>query len=491
MFETLSENLGSIFDRLTGRGVLSEKDVDTALQQIRKALLEADVALPVVRALLEQIRPLAIGADVLRSIKPGQQVIKIVHDVLIDELGDPAPLDLNAPAPIVFMLVGLQGSGKTTSTAKIAKMLATKEKRKPLLASLDTNRPAAMAQLQRLGEQAGLASLPIIEGQQPIDIAKRAIEAARLGDWDVVLLDTAGRGQADEALMAELTQIHKTAKPLETLLIADSLTGQEAVSIAQQFHARINLSGIMLTRIEGDGRGGAALSMRHVTGVPIKLLGTGEALDNIELFDPARLAGRILGQGDVTALVEKAAASIDAEKAEKIAAKMKKGQFDLDDLAAQLTQMRKMGGMAGLLGLLPGGLGGLGAGKRKKQFNNQLDKMGLDERALLHQTAIISSMTKQEKANPKLLNARRKRRIAAGSGTQVQDVNRLIKMHRQMADMMKKFGKDGMQSMLGGGLGTAGLGGGGVPSPMQPMPDFEQIQKQLGELPTGILPIKK
>lgn len=489
MFETLSENLGSIFDRLTGRGVLSEKDVDTALQQIREALLEADVALPVVRALLEQIRPLAIGADVLRAIKPGQQVIKIVHDVLVDELGEAAPLSLNAPAPIVFMLVGLQGAGKTTSTAKIAKMLATKEKRKPLLVSLDTRRPAAMSQLRVLGEQAGIASLPIIDGQQPIDIAKRAKEAARLGDYDVVLLDTAGRGQADEALMAELTQISKTAKPLETLLIADSLTGQEAVSIAQQFHARINLSGIMLTRIEGDGRGGAALSMRHITGVPIKLLGTGEALDDIELFEPTRLAGRILGQGDVTALVEKAAATIDAEKAEKIAAKMKKGQFDLDDLAAQLTQMRKMGGMAGLLGLLPGGLGG---GKRKKQFNNQLDQMGLDERALLHQTAIISSMTKQEKANPKLLNARRKRRIAAGSGTQVQDVNRLIKMHRQMADMMKKFGKDGMASMLGGGLGTGGpTGGAGAPSPMQPMPDFEQIQKQLGELPTGALPIKK
>ena len=397
MFETLSDNLGSIFDRLTGRGALSEKDVDAALQEIRKALLEADVALPVVRHFLEQVRPLAVGADVLKAVKPGQQVVKIVNDALEGMLGAAEPISLKAVPPVPIMMVGLQGSGKTTSTAKIAKMLGEKDKRKVLMASLDTARPAAMEQLRVLGEQVGVETLPIMDGQRPVDIAKRAVEAGRLGGFDVVMLDTAGRTNADEALMSELAAIDAAVSPHETLLVADSLTGQEAVAIAEQFHARVKLSGIMLTRTEGDGRGGAALSMRHVTGVPIKFLGTGEALDKIEPFDAKRVAGRILGMGDVVGLVEKAAETMDAEKAEKIAARMKKGLFTLEDMADQLVQMRKMGGMGGILGMLPG------MGKLKKQAGAQLDAMGMDDKYLLRQAAIVSSMTKAEKENPKLL----------------------------------------------------------------------------------------
>ena len=485
MFESLSENLGQIFDRLTGRGALSEKDVDTALQEVRKALIEADVALPVVKHFLDNVRPKAIGVEVLKAVKPGQQVIKIVNDALVDMLGEAAPISLQAAAPVPVMMVGLQGSGKTTSTAKIAKMLATKEKRKILMASLDTSRPAAMEQLRVLGEQIETASLPIIEGQKPVDIAARAMEAGKLGGYDVVILDTAGRTNADEALMAELTAIQKTVNPHEVLLVADSLTGQEAVTIAEQFHARVSLTGIVLTRTEGDGRGGAALSMRHVTGVPIKLLGTGEGLDKLEAFDASRVASRILGMGDVVGLVEKAAETMDAEKAEKMAARMKKGIFTLEDMAEQLMQMRKMGGMGGILGMLPG------MGKLKKQAGAQLDAMGMDDKYLLRQAAIVSSMTQAEKDNPKLLNASRKKRVAAGSGTTVQDVNKLIKMHRQTADMMKKMGKGGMKGLmgaLGGGMPNMGdmphdmLGGqSGQPNAGADMPDFDQLQKQLGK----------
>ena len=474
MFDALTENLGSVFDRLRGRGALSERDVENALGDIRKALLEADVALPVVRAFIDLVRPRAIGAEVLKSVTPGQQVIKLVNDALIDMLGTAEPLALDAVPPVGIMMVGLQGSGKTTSTAKLARSLNEDDKRKVLMASLDTQRPAAMEQLAVLGRQINIETLPIIEGQGPVDIAKRAMQAGKLGGFDVVMLDTAGRTNADEALMSEMAAIEKAASPNETMLVADSLTGQEAVRIAGQFAARVKLTGIMLTRADGDGRGGAALSMRHETGVPIKYLGVGEAIDKLEVFDPARVANRILGMGDVVGLVEKAAATMDAEKAEKIAARMKKGLFTLEDMAEQLRQMQRMGGMSGVLGMLPG------MGKLKKQAAGQLANMGMDDRQLIRQAAIVSSMTEAEKENPKVLNASRKRRIAAGSGTSVQDVNRVLKMHRQMADMMKKLGKGGMQgmaNMLGGG--PVGQGG---PGAQGGMPDLNKLGGGLPDL---------
>ena len=464
MFDTLSDRLGSIFDRLTRRGALSEAQVEEALGEIRTALLDADVALPVVRSFIDQVRPVAVGAEVLKSVTPGQQVIKIVNDALIDMLGAPAPLSFDAVPPVVMMMVGLQGSGKTTSTGKIAKFISDTEKRKVLMASLDTQRPAAMQQLATLGEQIGVETLPIVDGQAPVDIAKRAVQAGKLGGFDVVMLDTAGRTNIDEALMAEMAAIEKAAAPTETLLVADSLTGQEAVTIAGQFAARVSLSGIVLTRADGDGRGGAALSMRYVTGVPIKFLGVGEAIDRLEIFDPQRLANRILGMGDVVGLVEKASETMDAEKAEKIAARMKKGQFTLDDMAEQLKQMQAMGGMSGVLGMLPG------MGKMKKQ----LAALNMDERELLRQAAIVSSMTRDERDNPKMMNASRKRRVAGGSGTSVQDVNKVLKMHRQMADMMKKMGKGGLAGMANmlGGLG-GGMGGGNMPGSLPQMPKLD------------------
>jgi signal recognition particle subunit SRP54 len=490
MFDALSDRFGTIFDRLRGRGALSEKDVEAALTEIRRALIEADVALPVVSAFLDQVRPRAIGAEVLKSVTPGQQVVKIVNDTLVDMLGEAAPISLNAPAPLAIMMVGLQGSGKTTTTAKVARFLTRQNKKKVLMASLDTSRPAAMEQLRILGEQAEIATLPIVADQRPADIARRALEAARLGGFDIVMLDTAGRTNADEALMAEMTEISTIAKPHEILLVADSLTGQEAITIADQFNKRVSLTGIVLTRIDGDGRGGAALSMRHVTGVPIKLLGVGEAIDKLEPFDAARIAGRILGMGDVVGLVEKATETMDAEKAEKIAARMKKGQFELDDLAEQLRQMTRMGGMAGVLSMLPG------MGKLK----NQAGALGMDDKQVARQIAIIGSMTRGEKADPRLLNASRKKRVAAGSGTSVQEVNKLLKMHRQMADMMKKLGKGGMKGLAGmlgglggpglggglGGLGGPGLGQGKLPSDLSGLSDLSK----LGDLP-GFPPKKK
>ena len=488
MFDALTENLGSVFDRLRGRGALSERDVETALGDIRKALLEADVALPVVGAFIDRVRPRAIGAEVLKSVTPGQQVVKIVNDELVDMLGAAEPLALDAVPPVGIMMVGLQGSGKTTSTAKLARRLQEEDKRKVLMASLDTQRPAAMEQLAVLGRQIDVETLPIIQGQGPVEIAKRAMQAGKLGGFDVVMLDTAGRTNADEALMSEMAAIEKAANPNETMLVADSLTGQEAVRIAAQFAARVTLTGIMLTRADGDGRGGAALSMRHETGVAIKYLGVGEAIDALEVFDPARLANRILGMGDVVGLVEKAAATMDAEKAEKIAARMKKGLFTLEDMAEQLHQMQRMGGMSGVLGMLPG------MGKLKKQATGQLANMGMDDRQLARQAAIVSSMTPAEKENPKVLNASRKRRIAAGSGTSVQDVNRVLKMHRQMADMMKKLGKGGMQgmaNMLGGGQMGGGSGLPDLNAPGGGLPDLGNLKPTPG-LPPGLgLPPKK
>jgi len=472
LFDTLSDRLSTVFGRLTGRGALTDSDVVEALREVRVALLEADVALPVVKDFVERVRVKAVGQEILRSVSPGQQVVKIVHDELITTLGqDPAPIDLNLAAPAAILMVGLQGSGKTTTTAKLALRLQTKDKKKVLMASLDTRRPAAMEQLKILGEQVGVTTLPIIEGQNAVDIAKRAIEAAKLGGFDVVMLDTAGRGHVDDVLMAEVEQIRDVAQPAETLLVADSLTGQDAVHVAESFGTRVGLSGIVLTRIDGDGRGGAALSMRAVTGKPIKLLGVGEKMDALEDFHPERIAGRILGMGDVVSLVEKAAETIDQDKTQRIATKMKKGEFDLDDLAEQIGQMKKLGGMQGILGLLPG------MGKVK----NQIADAGIGDDVFKSQEAIISSMTKKERANPKALNASRKKRVAKGSGTSVQEINRLLKMHRQMADMMKKVGKRGMKEMFGGPgaeldampageLPTAAPGMPGVPPGMPGLP---------------------
>jgi len=472
MFDTLSAKLGEAFGKLTRRGALSEADVNAALREVRVALLEADVALPVVRDFVEHVRQRAVGHEVIRSVTPGQQVIKIVNDELIEMLGgrtEHAGLDLAAAPPAVVMMVGLQGSGKTTSTAKIARRLTQRDRKKTLMASLDTRRPAAMEQLKVLGEQADVPTLPIIAGQSPRDIARRALEAARLGGYDVLILDTAGRLSIDDELMNEVAEVKAIANPVETLLVADALTGQDAVKTAQNFNERVGVTGIMLTRVDGDGRGGAALSMRAVTGRPIKLLGTGEKLDGLEDFRAERIAGRILDMGDVVSLVEKAAETIDAEKAEKMAKKLQKGSFDLDDLAEQLKQMRRLGGMSGLLGMLPG------VGKIKQQIADA----NLDERLLKRQEAIISSMTKEERRNPKVLNASRRKRIAAGSGTEVQDINRLIKMHQQMEGAIKQLGKMGGKGGLGALFGGGG-GGGAPPMPQMPLPK--------GALPRGFTP---
>jgi signal recognition particle subunit SRP54 len=460
MFESLQSRLGGVFDRLRGRGALSEADVEEALGEVRLALVDADVALPVVKDFIDRVRPRAIGNEVIRSVTPGQQVVKIVHDALVETLGaDNAALDLGSP-PAPILMVGLQGSGKTTSSAKLALMLQTREKKRVLMASLDVRRPAAMEQLKVLGEQAGVATLPIMANQQPVDIAKRALASARVGGYDVLILDTAGRQHIDEALMSEVAQIRDQVKPHETLLVADSLTGQDAVNIAKSFNERVTLSGIILTRADGDARGGAALSMRMVTGAPIKFLGVGEKLDALEAFHPERVAGRILDMGDVVSLVEKAAETLDKEKAEKIARKMKKGEFDMDDLAEQLRQMKKLGGMQGVLAMLPG------VGRVK----DQLSAAGLDDKLLSRQEAIILSMTRQERTKPDIINGSRRKRIASGAGVEVSEVNKLLKMHRQMSDMMKKMGK------MGGRLpaGLSGLMGGGMP-----------------QLPPGMMPNRK
>jgi signal recognition particle subunit SRP54 len=455
MFDALTNRLSSVFDGLTGRGALSEGDVDAALREVRLALIEADVSLSVIKDFLAKVRERAIGTDVLRSVAPGQQIVKIVHDILVETLGEEAQgLSLDVVPPAVIMMVGLQGSGKTTSTAKIGLRLTNRDKKKVLMASLDTRRPAAQEQLKILGEQTGVATLPIIAGQSPADIARRALQAAKLSGYDVLLLDTAGRLHIDEALMSEIAQIRDLSQPAETLLVADSLSGQDAINVAKQFQERIGLSGIMLTRIDGDGRGGAALSMRAITGAPIKLLGTGEKIDALEDFHPRRIAGRILGQGDVVSLVERAAETVDAEKAEAMAKKMQKGQFDLDDLAEQLRQMRRMGGMQGILGMLPG------IGKMK----DQMATAGLDDKMLKRQEAIILSMTKEERTKPDVLNGSRRKRIAMGSGVDVSEVNKLMKMHRQMADMMKKMGKGkGLMASLFGGGGAQMPAGAGLP----------------------------
>ena len=450
MFDTLTERLGDIFERLRKRGALSESDVSAAMRELRVVLLEADVALPVVKKLVEDIAEKATGTEILRSVTPGQMVIKLVHDHLVEMLGgETVGLNLAATAPMAIMLVGLQGSGKTTTTAKIGKRLQEKEKKKVLMASLDVARPAAQEQLKTLGEQANVATLPIIAGQQPIDIAARAMQAARLGGFDVVMLDTAGRLHVDEQLMNEISAVRDKTGPVETLLVADAMTGQDAVNVAESFHARVSLTGIVLTRIDGDARGGAALSMRAVTGQPIKLIGVGEGLDALEDFHPDRIAGRILGQGDIVSLVEKAAENIEQEEAERLARKMQKGNLDLDDMAAQLRQMRKMGGLSGLMALLPG----------VSKVQQQMAESKIDPKLLIRQEAVISSMTPKERKNPKIIQASRKRRIAAGSGSSVSDVNKLLKQHLMMAKMMKKVGKMGKKGLMRHGL--PGMPGGG------------------------------
>ena len=459
MFETLSDRLSGIFDKLTGRGALSEADVDVAMREVRRALLEADVALEVVRGFIDKVKERAVGAEIVKSIKPGQMVVKIVHDVLVETLGsDQSALNLRAAPPVAILMVGLQGSGKTTTTAKIAKRLQEREKRKVLMASLDTRRPAAQEQLAILGQQVKVATLAIVKGETPTQIAKRAMSEARIAGYDVVMLDTAGRLHIDEELLAEAAAVRDICKPNETLLVADALTGQDAVNLARAFDEKIGISGIVLTRIDGDGRGGAALSMRAVTGKPIKLMGTGEKLEGLEDFHPSRIAGRILGMGDVVSLVERASMDIDQDKARKIAERMKKGAFDLDDLADQLKQLQKMGGMAGMMNMLPG------MGKIKKQ----MDGANLDNGILKRQVSIISSMTPYEKRNPKIMNASRKKRVAAGSGTKVEEINRLLKMHQQMATMMKQMGQGkGMLGKLMGGKGA---------------PDAAELEKMQAEL---------
>jgi signal recognition particle subunit SRP54 len=439
---------------------------------VRRALIEADVALEVVRTFVEQVRERAIGKEVIKSVTPGQMVVKIVNDAIVDMLGkDPAPLNLKAAPPVPILMVGLQGSGKTTTTAKIAKRLLERDKKKVIMASLDTRRPAAQEQLAILGEQISVDTLPIVKGEDPATITKRAMSEARKGGYDVVMLDTAGRLFIDEELMAEVQAIRDIAKPAETLLVADALTGQDAVNLARSFDEQVGISGLVLTRIDGDGRGGAALSMRAVTGKPIKLLGTGEKLDGLEDFHPERIASRILGMGDVVSLVEKAAQTIDHDKAAKMAARMKKGVFDLEDLADQLKQMQKMGGMSGLMGMMPG------LGKMKKQ----LEDADLDNSVLKRQLAIISSMTAKEKRNPKLMNASRKKRVAKGSGVEVQEINRLLKMHIQMAGMMKKMGK-GKGGLLGKMMGMGG--GAGMPSPEE----MEKMQAELAQMDPDSVP---
>ncbi|MBO6813678.1 MAG: signal recognition particle protein [Rhizobiaceae bacterium] len=458
MFESLSDRLSGIFEGLTKRGALSEKDVSAALREIRRALIEADVALEVVREFTEKVREKAVGAEVVKSVTPGQMVVKIVHDELVAMLGsDAEPISLHAAPPVTLMMVGLQGSGKTTTTAKIAKRLTEKQKKKVLMASLDVKRPAAQEQLRQLGIQTGVETLPVIEGQSPVEIAGRAQQAAKLGGYDVVILDTAGRTHIDEPLMVEMADIKAAGNPHEILLVVDSLTGQDAVNLAQNFDSRVGITGIVLTRIDGDGRGGAALSMRAVTGKPIKLIGTGEKMEALEDFHPGRIADRILGMGDIVSLVEKASETIDQEKAAAMAKRMQKGEFTLDDLSDQLDQMKNLGGMGGIMSMMPG------IGKMKKQ----IAQAGLDDSIFKRQQAIISSMTRKERKAPKVLNASRKKRVAAGSGTSVQEINQLLKMHRQMGDMMRKMGKGkggmmgGLGSMMGGGMMNKLTGGGG------------------------------
>lgn len=472
MFENLSERLSGVFDKLTKQGALSEGDVKTALREVRVALLEADVSLEVARDFVKAVADKATGQSVTKSVTPGQQVVKIVHDELVHVLTgseEPGVLKIdNPPAPI--LMVGLQGSGKTTTTAKLAKRLKEKEGKRVLMASLDVNRPAAMEQLAILGVQIGVDTLPIVKGEDPVQIAKRAKTQASLGGYDVYMLDTAGRLHIDEELIAQAAAVRDVANPRETLLVVDGLTGQDAVNVATEFDDKIGVTGVVLTRMDGDGRGGAALSMRAVTGKPIRFVGLGEKMDAIEEFHAERVAGRILGMGDIVSLVEKAQETIEAEQAERMMKRFQKGQFNMNDLKMQLEQMLKMGGMESMMGMMPG------MGKMAKQ----VEQAGFDDSILKRQIALIQSMTKRERANPQLLQASRKKRIAKGAGLEVSELNKLIKMHRQMSDMMKKMGKMGKGGMLKQAM--KGMFGKGGPSEA----DIAAAQQKMGGM--GALP---
>ncbi|MBR9843655.1 MAG: signal recognition particle protein [Rhodobacteraceae bacterium] len=456
MFENLSDRLSGVFDRLTKQGALSEEDVKTALREVRVALLEADVSLPVARDFVKAVQKKATGQAVTKSITPGQQVVKIVHDelkhILAGDSEEPGALKIdNPPAPI--LMVGLQGSGKTTTTGKLAKRLSEKNGKRVLMASLDIYRPAAQEQLKVLGQQIGVDTLPIVPGETAVQIAKRAKQQATLGGYDVYMLDTAGRLQIDETLMQEVEDVRDAVNPRETLLVVDGLTGQVAVEVAEEFDGKIGISGVVLTRMDGDGRGGAALSMRAVTGKPIKFVGLGEKMDALETFEPDRIAGRILGMGDIVALVEKAQETLEAEQAERMMKRFQKGRFNMNDLKMQLEQMEKMGGMEGVMGMMPG----------MAKMSKQAQEAGIDDKMLKRQVALIQSMTKMERANPQILQASRKKRIAAGAGLEVADLNKLLKMQRQMSDMMKKMGKMGKGGMLKQAM--KGMFGKGGPSP--------------------------
>ncbi|WP_114284971.1 signal recognition particle protein [Candidatus Halocynthiibacter alkanivorans] len=481
MFENLSERLTGVFDRLTKQGALSEDDVKTALREIRVSLLEADVSLSVARDFVKAVAEKATGQNVTKSVTPGQQVVKIVHDELVHVLAgdDDTPGELkidNAPAPI--LMVGLQGSGKTTTTGKLAKRLTEKNGKRVLMASLDIYRPAAMQQLAVLGAQIGVDTLPIVAGESALQIAKRAKQQATLGGYDVYMLDTAGRLHIDEVLMQEVEDVRNAVKPRETLLVVDGLTGQVAVEVAEEFDRKIGITGVALTRMDGDGRGGAALSMRAVTGKPIKFVGTGEKMDALETFEPERVAGRILGMGDIVALVEKAQETIEAEQAERMMKRFQKGQFNMNDLRMQLEQMMKMGGMEGIMGMMPG-MGKMAA---------QVKQAGFDDKVIRRQVALIQSMTKKERANPSLLQASRKKRIAKGAGLEVSELNKLLKMQRQMGDMMKKLGKKGGKGMLKQALGGM-FGSKGGPqglADMDPAKMAEATKQLQGKLPGGM-----
>ena len=444
MFESLSGKLTGVFDGLRRRGALNETDVMEALREVRLALLDADVALPVVKDFIAKVRERAVGQEVLDSVSPAQQVVKIVNDVMIEALGGAGavPLNLNAPAPLAILMVGLQGSGKTTTSGKLGLRLSQRLRKKVLLASLDVQRPAAQLQLAQLAERAGVASLPIVAGQGPLEIAARAMDTGRREGFDIVVLDTAGRLSIDAALMDEVRQVRAATNPAETLLVVDAMTGQDAVNTAKAFHDAVGVTGIVMTRMDGDARGGAALSMRSITGAPIKLTGSGEKIDALEEFHPERVAGRILGMGDVVGLVEKAAETLDQEDAEKLARKMARGQFDLSDYAKQLQQITRMGSLSSIVGMLPG------AGK----IQQQLEGANLDKTMLNRQAAIIGSMTLKERKTPDMIKASRKKRIAAGSGTTVQDVNKLLKQFDDMSAMMKRMNKLGQKGLMRGGL---------------------------------------
>ena len=478
MFENLSDRLGGVFDRLTKQGALSEEDVTAAMREVRVALLEADVSLPVARNFVKAVTAKATGAAVTKSVSPGQQVVKIVHDELIKVLqGDDAPeaLSIDNP-PAAILMVGLQGSGKTTTTAKLALRLKDREKKRVLMASLDTNRPAAMEQLAILGQQIGVDTLPIVMGQTAVQIAQRAKTQASLGGYDVVMLDTAGRLHIDEALMTQVQQVRDIANPRETLLVVDGLTGQDAVNVATEFDAKVGVTGVVLTRMDGDGRGGAALSMRAVTGKPIRFVGLGEKMDALETFDASRVAGRILGMGDIVALVEKAQQVLEVEQAERMMKRFQKGLFNMNDLRGQLEQMQKMGGMSSVMGMMPG----------MAKMAKQAEAAGYDDKVVRHQIALINSMTKKERANPDLLQASRKKRIAAGAGLDVSDLNKLLKMQKQMADTMKKLGKMGKGGLMKQAMRAMTGKGGGLPDMENLDPaKMAEAQKMLAD-PKGL-----